>query len=200
MQRIQMSLGWNKQNALCEMRINSQYRHARSRRLVRRNCRHATPRTMHVRASDKNSIELAHTAVVVLENVLSTGINIRTVSRGSIRSLEKMRHPATHSVCMRTGVRLIGRYPARHAFSRPSIQKRLCEVEFVHEVVQAGADSGFDWLHWPRYVATGAQGSMYAALARQPAEVVHTARHEDVCAQQEKGCTKPTHKTREDPL
>ncbi len=52
--------------------------------------------------------------------------------------------------------------------------------------MQAGADSGFDWLHWPRYVATGAQESMHAVLARQPAEVVHTARHQDVCAQQEK--------------
>ena len=76
--------------------------------------------------------------------------------------------------------------------SRACTQKRLCEVEFVHEVVHAGADSGFDWLHWPRYVATGAQGSMDAALARQPAEVVHTARHEDVCAQQEKSPTKPS--------
>ncbi len=43
MQRIQMSVDWNKQNALNEMRINLQYRHARSRRLVRRNGRHATP-------------------------------------------------------------------------------------------------------------------------------------------------------------
>jgi hypothetical protein len=136
---------------------------------------------------------------VVLENVLSTWINIRSIPRGCIRSLEKMWYPATHSVCMHIGVRLNGVDPARHAFSRACIQKRLCGMEFVHSVVHSRADSGFDWLHWPRYVATGAQESMHAVLARQPAEVVHIARHEDVCAQQEKCCTKPTHKTREDP-
>ena len=91
---------------------------------------------------------------------------VRAIYRDCIRSLDKIRRPVTYSMCMHTRMRLIGRYPAVQALLRACIQKRLCEVEFVHEVVHAGADSGFDWLHWPRYVATGAQGSMHAVLAR----------------------------------
>ena len=100
---------------------------------------------------------------------------VRAIYRDCIRSLDKIRRPVTYSMCMHTRMRLIGRYPAVHACMHSHLhasKKRLCGVEFVHEVMQAGADSGFDWLHWPRYVATGAQESMHAVLARQPAEVV----------------------------